>query len=838
MPLLRKQPFEKSKAPDNIKPEDEVFYCEATGEVFTDYEQFFERTILCNSLVWSCGVTGKSNMTYDEACDSEAKAKKRISNLPKPLKKGVLWLTHHKIRKGRLGDLVDDISDWIRNRYFVGEIVDAVIGNQWCESTVLKVIAPTDEEIKADMEQEQEVTEVEEDGSPKKDEGNKDAPSGPSLEERLKNPPDHLYKYEVEETCPDDEDVVEHHIIEADDVRRDKGIVNRDKLSLYLKNVVELNEQGLQFKLKAKGVKIYNLDSIAWSEIYAGPEPLFEETLRKVALMTNKKKGQFTLDGWATKGEKKAVTNAKEEKEKKTKEPKESKKPKKQTPEEIEAEMRKLREAQAKYREELRLREEEAKKKRIEDKQKEKERKIEEKKLVKEIMQEWNSRREDLDCEDHKELPLPTPIRSRVPNHLLGDFLSVLEFLNSFSAILELKDTYPHGVTFSELESALVETEAVDGSFYDIVSFMLVSLFDLQLEEEEEAKAFDDSTAHDELHEGLTGKDENVANAIRAATEIQFYTKKNLGLTLREVHLDQWSITEVLRLHFEASGAFRGNNLQNWRYNQRGGWKLTDDPGFQFCQENPQILASLQEKSVFELGVTEKVKILAAMMNQMLTFAGVRDELDNRMENIFETRAELKAACAEENKRLAELDKERIKKKKEEREKEKEKKLIEDENKDKKEGESQVIPLTTRQQEKEIMAKEREEQDKKHHKDRMREDFLERESQLTAALSEYQRSVSIQCLGRDRAFRRFWVFDSIPGIFVEHDDDLIGSCRDGPTPWNPDLSVTPLTEEQAIMKAREMMEVRMNPITVCLRGYGKNNICTYIIKKLKSSNIL
>ena len=70
----------------------------------------------------------------------------------------------------------------------------------------------------------------------------------------------------------------------------------------------------------------------------------------------------------------------------------------------------------------------------------------------------------------------------------------------------------------------------------------------------------------------------------------------------------------------------------------------------------------MQNKSVFELGVAEKVKILTAMMNQMLTFAGVRDELDTRMENIFETRAELKAACAEENKRLAELEKERIKK--------------------------------------------------------------------------------------------------------------------------------------------------------------------------------
>ena len=326
MPLLRKQPFEKTTTPANIKPEDEVFYCEATGEVFTDYEQFFERTILCNSLVWSCGVTGKSNMTYDEACDSEAKAKKRISNLPKSLKKGVLWLSHHKIKKGRLSDLVDDISDWIRNRYFVGEIVDAVIGNQWCESTVLKVISPTEEEIKADME---EVTEVEEDGSPKKEEGSPEASSGPSLEERLKNPPDHLYKYEVEETCPDDEDVVEHHIIEADDVRRDKGIVNRDKLTLYLKNVMEMNEKGLQFKLKAKGIKIYNLDNVAWADIFAGPEPVFEETLRKVAQMTNKKKGQFTLDGWATKGDKKAPPT-KDEKEKEKKPKAEVKKPKKQ----------------------------------------------------------------------------------------------------------------------------------------------------------------------------------------------------------------------------------------------------------------------------------------------------------------------------------------------------------------------------------------------------------------------------------------------------------------------------------------------------------------------------
>ena len=69
-----------------------MFFCETTKEVFLDYEAFFERTILCNSLVWSCSVTGKSNLTYEEAAESEAKSRKKISNLPKGLKKGLLYL--------------------------------------------------------------------------------------------------------------------------------------------------------------------------------------------------------------------------------------------------------------------------------------------------------------------------------------------------------------------------------------------------------------------------------------------------------------------------------------------------------------------------------------------------------------------------------------------------------------------------------------------------------------------------------------------------------------------------------------------------------------------------
>merc|ERR1719427_1641361 len=69
------------------------------------------------------------------------------------------------------------------------------------------------------------------------------------------------------------------------------------------------------------------------------------------------------------------------------------------------------------------------------------------------------------------------------------------------------------------------------------------------------------------------------------------------------------------------------------------------------------------------------------MMNQMLSFAGVRDEIDNRFENLFETRQELKDATTEENRRIRELKTEEWNRMKEERQKLMEERLKEAENK-------------------------------------------------------------------------------------------------------------------------------------------------------------
>ena len=41
MPLLRKQPFKRLHPAKGLRPEEEVFFCEATKEVFRDYDEFF-----------------------------------------------------------------------------------------------------------------------------------------------------------------------------------------------------------------------------------------------------------------------------------------------------------------------------------------------------------------------------------------------------------------------------------------------------------------------------------------------------------------------------------------------------------------------------------------------------------------------------------------------------------------------------------------------------------------------------------------------------------------------------------------------------------------------------
>lgn len=49
-----------------------------------------------------------------------------------------------------------------------------------------------------------------------------------------------------------------------------------------------------------------------------------------------------------------------------------------------------------------------------------------------------------------QELPSPVPVKTRLPPELFGDALMVLEFLQAFGELFDLKDEFPEGVSLGE----------------------------------------------------------------------------------------------------------------------------------------------------------------------------------------------------------------------------------------------------------------------------------------------------------------------------------------------------------------------------------------------------
>jgi len=79
--------------------------------------------------VWTCAYTGRSGLTFEEALESEKKAKEQLEQFPQYLYRPLLCvaaLTH----RSRLIDMNDDVFLYAKDRYFVDEAVEVVISSQ------------------------------------------------------------------------------------------------------------------------------------------------------------------------------------------------------------------------------------------------------------------------------------------------------------------------------------------------------------------------------------------------------------------------------------------------------------------------------------------------------------------------------------------------------------------------------------------------------------------------------------------------------------------------------------------------------------------------------------
>ncbi|XP_006891637.1 PREDICTED: bromodomain adjacent to zinc finger domain protein 1A [Elephantulus edwardii] len=481
----------------------------------------------------------------------------------------------------------------------------------------------------------------------------------------------------------------------------------------------------------------------------------------------------------------------------------------------------KKREELKKIIEEERLKKKEEKERLKIEREKEREKLREEKRKYMEHLKQWNKPREDMECDDLKELPEPTPVKTRLPPEIFGDALMVLEFLHAFGELFDLQDEFPEGVTLEVLEEALVGNDS-EGPLCELLFFFLTAIFQAIAEEEEEVakEQITDADTKD-LTEALDEDADPTKSALSAVASLAAaWPQLHQGCSLKSLDLDSCTLSEILRLHILASGADVTSANAKYRYQKRGGFDATDDACMELRLSNPGVVKKLSSTSVYDLTPGEKMKILHALCGKLLTLVSTRDFIEDYVDILRQAKQEFRELKAEQHRKEREEAAARIRKRKEEKLKEQEQKMKEKLEKLKEDeqrnstadvsiGEEEREDFDTSAESKETEQKEldqdtatEDEDDPGSHKKgrrgkRGRNGFKEftRQEEINCAMrepftadeeaskQEHQRKekellekiqsaiacTNISPLGRDRMYRRYWVFPSIPGLFVEED---------------------------------------------------------------------
>uniref|UniRef100_A0A182N167 Bromodomain adjacent to zinc finger domain protein 1A n=1 Tax=Anopheles dirus TaxID=7168 RepID=A0A182N167_9DIPT len=742
MPLLRRQVLQKASPSERLKDSDEVLYCEATGEIFSNYEDYFHRVMLISSMVWSCAMTGRPNLTYAEAIESEKTARKVLRTFPSAVK-GPFLLVASRTQRTAINEMHEDVYGFVKDHLFRNETVEAldVTRKQWRTAVVTNVTV--------------------------------DSTGG--------------YLYHV---TANDGLKPATWTTPPTGIKRDRSVLTRDKCKLFLKQHVEASGPGGQLRIKQSSLARYVTEAgLTDEKLFFGQPPTFGQSKR---LKANADRGAGG-DGAAaspggTKAPKKKPAADKQPQKKQKQEggskkkqdkqqagaKQQSKHPEKTGPETApaaggNAKAKKLAEEMAA-----------AQQRKLEHAALVKKRLEEEKALLLQqtalALKRYNAVLDDQDLPDQRPMPAVQLVRPLVPTKYFGSFVFILEFLNSFADLLAVRSKFSGGLTMHLLERALILRE-VNGPLSDILQVLLSAIFTQQAEEESEVDV------RYERVENLAQKRQTVPEQVRAR-DAALWCERHYCAKLNELPMDSMTVSELLRLHFLASGAVVEERVAKQRYYNRGGYGCADDPGLRLVQDYPHILRALRSYSVYQLPIGDIVQILSCLIHQLLTYGGVRELVEERVERARSAR------LSYQNNRYAQrrLTVKTGSQKNAAREDMK-RELAAFAGGDGPAKEEQRQKLQERLEEQcARFDAEAARQMKVLHAEsaRLKEDFF-----------DYQ-----IYLGTDRCFRKYWLFESLPGLFVEHDRKFAGRCLDVATPNYPGLAqCAPEQRKKLITKA-------------------------------------
>ncbi|CEG66262.1 hypothetical protein RMATCC62417_02874 [Rhizopus microsporus] len=117
----------------------EVWYLRSTNEVFDNYEEYINKLSLYHQAVWECEVTGRQNLTYEQALESERMEGDRAEfKFSEVLRKKIL--ARVQFQTIRLDELVDDIMNYFKDNYLVGEVVQCTLNNNDYFARIVDII--------------------------------------------------------------------------------------------------------------------------------------------------------------------------------------------------------------------------------------------------------------------------------------------------------------------------------------------------------------------------------------------------------------------------------------------------------------------------------------------------------------------------------------------------------------------------------------------------------------------------------------------------------------------------------------------------------------------------
>lgn len=703
---------------------------------------YFERVMLISSMVWTCAYTGKPNLTYDEAMESEKEARAILRRFPTALR-GPVILVASQTKRSNISELVDDVANFIKDRFFVGERNDVLHGNKYRCCKIMEILKPAS------------------------------STSGNAVKaEKI--------RYKV--TALDDQQPNEWVAV-PENIKRDKNFFTKEKTKLFLKQHIEVVNN--MIKIKIESFKKYVTDqNIKFEDVFIGKAPDFELSKQLLKIAEKEAKRKFDIENGVIKPKKTKTSQgggSSMNKKKKSGQKNDKKQPSidkylnKTDSDTSKPKMsaKEREEAQLKLKEEMAIRKKEQEARDAERKKRLEEERAELNAEVSSAIKDFNQFRDDLELQDQRPLPKPKKISPLIGDKRFGDFVHILEFLHTFSELLSINDKFPQGVTMPVLERALILREP-NGPLSDILQVLLSSVFSLQIEEANEVAMQYDPNAE-------LSQRRNDVEKLRDASRAGLWCEKHYSTHLNELVMDTTTVSELLRLHFLSSGGLINGQGSNWRYQQRGGYLSHDDPGYLFCQRYPHIIRCLGQYAVYQLSLNDIVKIIKCLIDQILSYSSVRDLLEERLEKASKARHNYKLMCIAEKKREAQLQSEKNK--------------LKDELK----KALQEFQGTSAEKEELKIKKEAENVSKGEQWDaqseREKTKFLRESQKLKEEFFDYQ-----VFLGCDRAGRNYWLFESLPGLFVEQDVTFAGKCQDKTTVILPGLANCPADQRNKFIK--------------------------------------